>query len=382
DIFKNIYLGLQNVNIILKKAALLKESQEAVSLISELRALRALMHFDLVRMYGPLYSNLGKGAIKADALGIRIAKEPITDLRGTFYRDKVSDVYTFVKQELEESVPNLSKARRKGYFDYWSGTALLAKVYLYMEMNDKAFIAAVEVIEKGGYKLYDRKNYEASWSQEYAGESIFELATSMSDNAGYNALGWMCSEKGNKTVVPTKDMLKLKDADPDDVRFRLFKYSTKDRCFYISGKYPGREGNVKVNNPKVLRLSEVYLIAAEAAFKEGAIVKAGKYLSDLREKRSTLNPRKYDTGITLDDLMYERAIELVGEGNRVWDMWRNQKSIVRYTSMQEKDAKGHSDYLADGTIKFDFYQTIYPIAERELELLPVADREKQQNPGY
>lgn len=382
DIFRNIYLGMQNINIILKKAESLKESSERLALTSELRVIRALLHFDLVRMYGPLYSNLGKGTIKADALGIRIAKEPIVNMRDYFYRDKVSAVYDFIQKELEESVPNLPKAKRKGYIDYWAGTAILAKVYLYMEKNDKALASATEVIEKSGLKLYDMDNYEKSWGEEFGSESILELATSLSDNSGYNSLGWMCSEKGYKTVVPTSDFLKLKEADSKDVRFSLLKYSKKDNCYYISGKYPGREGNVKINNPKVLRLSEIYLIAAESALKLNDVSKAGDYLSDLREKRTELEPRKYDKAVTINDVLYERAIELYGEGNRVWDMWRNQKSVVRYTSLVEKEAKGHSDLLTDGVIKFDFYQTIYPIAERELELLPVGDRGIQQNPGY
>lgn len=192
----------------------------------------------------------------------------------------------------------------------------------------------------------------------------------------------MCNESGYKTIVPTADFVKLKNENPDDIRFALLHYSTKDKCYYISGKYPGRDGNIKINNPKVIRLSEMYLIASEAALKSGNKNIAGKYLSDLRQNRTTVDSRKYDVSITIDDVMYERALELYGEGNRAWDMWRNKLDIIRYRSAAEKDEKGHSDYLTDGVIKYDFYQTIYPIAERELELLPVEDREKQQNPGY
>lgn len=382
SIFRNTYLGIHNINIILQKAEKLQETAEVKSYISELRVLRAMMHFDLVRMYGPLYSNLGKGDIKADALGIRISTEPIKDLRVSFYRDKTSDVYNFVCTELEESLPYMSKTKANGYFDYWSTEALLARVYLYMEENDKAFNAAVDVIENSGRSLYSIDDYVASFGMEYGSESLLELAISVTDNAGYDALGWICSEKGYKTAVPTADFLKLKDENPDDIRFQLFVYSTKDKCYYISDKYPGRDGNVKINNPKVLRLSEMYLIAAESAFKNGNSSKAGKYLSDLREHRTNTDPRKYEQSITLDDVLFERALELFGEGHRAWDLWRNQKSVVRYTSPEEKDAKGHSDYLTDGVIKFDFYQTIYPIAESELVLLPESDRSTQQNPGY
>lgn len=384
SVFRNIYLGLQHINIVLEKADILTESTEKKELIAELRALRALLHFDLVRMYGPLYSNLGKGAIKADALGIRIAKEPIKNLRDGFYRDKVSDVYQFVLKELEEAVVDLPKNKRNGYLNYWGGKALLSKVCLYMDMNREALTHAEDVIANSGLMLYDRSNYVESWKQEYGSESLFELATSQMDNTGYLTLGWFVSEKGNKTVVPTDDFLEFMEQDPNDVRFELLEYSNKDKCYYISGKYPGKESemDIKINNPKVIRLSEVYLIASEAALKLDDLNKAGKILSDLREKRTTTEPRKYESSIELSDVLYERAVELFGEGHRAWDLWRNQLPVVRYRTMLEKNEKGHSDYLDDGVIAFDFYQTIYPIAESELQLLPPQEQSKQQNPGY
>ncbi len=379
---RTVNKGLHNINIILEQASDLQDSDEKKALMSELRVIRALHHFDLVRMYGPLYSNLGKGAIKQDALGIVIAKEPIRDLRAPFYRDKVSDVYDFIKKEFEEAIPALPKNKRNGYINYWGAKALLARVYLYMDMNKEAFAAAKDVIDNSGASLYPINKYKDSWEREYGEEALFELAVSLTDNSGYNSLGWICSEKGYKTAVPTLDFVKIKDANPEDVRFSLWQYSAKDKCYYISGKYPGRDDNIKVNNPKVIRLSEIYLVAAEAALKDGDAVSAGKYLSDLREKRTTSQPRKYETAVTIDDILFERALELYGEGHRVWDMWRNQKDIVRYTSAEEKDEKKHTDDLSDGTIKYDFYKTIYPISEAELDLLPVEDRDKQQNPGY
>jgi starch-binding outer membrane protein, SusD/RagB family len=382
SIFRSIYLGLHNINIILNKASKLTASAAIKANIAELRIIRAMMHFDLIRMYGPAYCNLGKGAIKADALGIRIAKEPIKDMRMAFYRDKVKDVYEFIKSEVEVSLPDMPKAKRNGFLNYWGAEAFLARVYQYMDLNDKAFTAAKDVIDNSGCKLYTIADYVSSWGMEYGSESLFEIATSLTDNAGYYSLGWICSEGGYKTVVPTSDFLELMKGNPSDVRFKLLQYSSKDKCYYISGKYPGREGNIKINNPKVIRLSEMYLIAAESALKLGNTAVAGKYLSDLREHRTTVAPRKYEASITIDDILYESALELYGEGHRAWDLWRNGKSVVRYTSPAEKDAKGHTDYLTDGTVAFDYYQAIYPIAESELLLLPEADRQSQQNPGY
>ncbi len=128
-----------------------------------------------------------------------------------------------------------------------------------------------------------------------------------------------------------------------------------------------------MNNAKVFRLSEVYLIAAEAALKTNN-PDAAKYIDDLRKERiagyaagtttsvtlddilterrleaeaalKTNNPdaAKYiddlrkeriagyaagtTTSVTLDDILTERRLELNGEGHMAWDMWRNGKSV-------------------------------------------------------
>lgn len=380
--FRLIYQGLQNINIILKKSEALKQTDECKALVAELRVQRALLHFDLVRMYGPLYSNLGKGAIKSDAFGIRIAKEPIDNMRAPFYRDQVSDVYAFIQQELEAVVNDLPRERRKGYIDYWSAKAIMARLYLYMENYALALEMSKEIMANTDFRLYEREEYLSVWKETYTSESLFELAVLIDDNVGYGSLGWICSEKGYQSAAATADFLALKEADPEDIRFDLLQYSTKDKCWYPTAKYPGRDGNVKINNPKVIRLSEIYLIASEAALKLGDKPLAGTYLTELRKRRTLTDPEKYLTQITLDDILYERNLELFCEGHRAWDLWRNQRSVERYTSLEEKNEKGHTDNLENGVITFDYYKTIYPIAEREIELLPLEDQAKQQNPGY
>ena len=67
-----------------------------------------------------------------------------------------------------------------------------------------------------------------------------------------------------------------------------------------------------MNNPKVIRLSEVYLIAAEAALKSindnGA--SAAEYINTLRKNRIT-GYEEVST-VTLDDILTERRLELNG----------------------------------------------------------------------
>ena len=82
---------------------------------------------------------------------------------------------------------------------------------------------------------------------------------------------------------------------------------------------------------QIVRLSETYLNAAEAAVKNGDATKAAKYLKAiaLRGNPDYTMPAK----VTLDDVLEERRKELIGEGHRMFDLLRNNLRVcLLYTS--------------------------------------------------
>ncbi|MEG0519161.1 MAG: RagB/SusD family nutrient uptake outer membrane protein [Bacteroidales bacterium] len=377
-IYIHAYKLCNHVAMTIKGAEILAESQEKETLIAEMRVLRALAHFDLAKLWSPLPSNLGKGTISADALGVKIYDEIPKDIRESAYRDKAKDVYAFINKELNDWVPKLSKKKRNGRLDYYGGLALRARFNLYMENWDGALNDALEIMKSGKYSLYNMDEYVSVWEKEFTSESIFELRVTETEPNQWVSIGTIAGNLYH-IIGTTKDFEKLMKTDPNDVRFDVYVYSKTEQYYTPKLKYVGRDGNEKVCSPKLFRLSEMYLIAAEAAMRLGK-TDAGKYLSDLREKRTTTTPRKYDAGITLDDVLYERRIELACEGHRAWDLWRNLKPVVRWTTSEEKLEKRHMDIY--GVIPFDHFHRVWPIPDRELQLLPESERAGQQNPGY
>ena len=71
-----------------------------------------------------------------------------------------------------------------------------------------------------------------------------------------------------------------------------------------------------------IRLGEIYLNAAEAAFELGQTVDALKYINTLRERAGF--PANSLTTLTLAKIQNERRVELAFEDHRVWDLkrWR------------------------------------------------------------
>ena len=70
---------------------------------------------------------------------------------------------------------------------------------------------------------------------------------------------------------------------------------------------PAVNGDVRYSNVPLLRLSEVYLSAAEAAFQAGDKNKAANLLNDIISNRTTDESKQVTSGnITLDRIYIER----------------------------------------------------------------------------
>lgn len=97
-------------------------------------------------------------------------------------------------------------------------------------------------------------------------------------------------------------------------------------------KYPGKTGdNPQDNDICIIRLSEVYLNAAEAAFKLGGAENLKFSLDCLNAIVSRANPVKSvkESELSLERILKERRKELVGEGHAFFDAMRNGLSVNR-----------------------------------------------------
>ena len=101
-----------------------------------------------------------------------------------------------------------------------------------------------------------------------------------------SSIGYFTHASGYGECAATESFLEELAKHPGDIRTELFAKETDNG---YDGTYPqkykGRDGQIYVNNPKVVRLSEVYLIAAEAALKAGDTSAAAGYMNTLRKNR-------------------------------------------------------------------------------------------------
>ena len=318
--------------------------EDLASIKAEALVLRGLALFNLTRFFGMPYM-YDNGA----SLGVPIVTSP-TDPTSAPARNTVAECYGQVVADFTEALPDLTREKADGYVNYWAAQALLSRVYLDMGEYQAAWDAATDVIENNGglYQLYTQSEYAAVWGQDFQSESLFELYITMTEPAGGTGGEGAPMVYANEAtfdwnnLILTEDYLDLLEQDPDDVRHSVTVASVtpdngglpeaaRDRKVFLT-KFPGKTGNPQDNDICIIRLSEVYLNAAEAGFHlGGSYAETGRtYLNDLISQRTPNTGMQVSTaGFTIDRILEEVRRELVGEGQVFFDFLRNGKPIVR-----------------------------------------------------
>lgn len=384
-----IVIGRANRIIAAAEGGALSDAAEAKATIdqyaAEAKVLRALAHFDLVRIYGKPYTE-DQGA----SLGVPLVTE-VLESGAKPARSTVKEVYDQVVKDLDEAIKSgaLTTETEPGYVSVWGAKAILSRVYLNMGDYTNALATAEDIIKKSGAKLWTRDQYLKAWDAGTPNESefLFRLNVSGStDNNDLNGIGNLQGRDGYKEMVATKKFVDMLSADANDVRNDMFLPATADKEVAAYGtnkvylnKLRGQGGNLRnVTIIPIIRLSEVYLTAAECAFRNNDKTKAVEYLNDLVKNRTTTEASLATVdNITLERILIERRKELIGEGQRYFDALRNNETITRYTSEADK---GWHKTLSKEAQSFDrdYFKAIAAIPQAEINANPNI----KQNTGY
>lgn len=384
-----IVIGRANRIIAAAEGGALSDAAEAKATIdqyaAEAKVLRALAHFDLVRIYGKPYTE-DQGA----SLGVPLVTG-VLESNAKPARSTVAEVYTQVVKDLTEAISSnaLATETEPGYVSVWGAKAILSRVYLNMGDYANALSVAEDIIKNSGAALWTRDQYFKAWDASTPNESefLFRLNVAGStDSNDLNGIGNLQQREGYKEMVATKKFVDMLTSDPEDVRNDMFLPATaaKEVATYATNKVylnklRGQGGNLRnVTIVPIIRLSEVYLTAAECAFRNNDKTKAVEYLNDLVKNRTTTEASLATVdNITLERILIERRKELIGEGQRYFDALRNNETITRYTSEADK---GWHKTLSKEAQSFDrdYFKAIAAIPQEEINANPNI----KQNTGY
>lgn len=373
--------------------------------VGEAKFLRAYSYWFLLDKFCENYSKVG-GSTPAKGLPLVTVYNPTGDTSKYPGRSTQDETYTLVESDLTDAYNALKEYEASGvngakdnvapmakYLSSWAVVALQARVALLKGDYPTAYNKAREVIESGVYTLSDTDNYADMWTNDDSQEIIFRPAASQTELPASTGGYYLGTNQKSADYIPTQAVLYAYDTD--DVRFKAFfkqlavEVEGARYGVYAFNKFPGN-AELKVssttpnfcNYPKVFRLSEMYLIAAEAGIQVN-LSGANKYMNDFMKNRYTAYEEESFTASSLTTAVRnERYLEFIGEGMRLSDLRRWGQGFTRSVDYSGVNPSAAGIIVPLGAVTYsnDDHRLVWPIPSDEIETNPQI--KGQQNPGY
>ncbi|OQA99302.1 MAG: SusD family protein [Bacteroidetes bacterium ADurb.Bin217] len=366
------YNIITNVNAILEASETHTElsENERQTIQGEAYTLRALVYFDLIRMFAHEYtttSGIDGANGKGGHLGVPLITQTISlDSAKRINRATVATVFSqIISDALKADTLLINQTFSPLRCNQKTAQSIAAMIYLTIKDYNKAIEYANKALET--ISLEPSSSYVTSWQEKYSSESIFSVSITETDNPGTNSIGHMLSPKGYGGIVPSADLLNL--YSNQDIRSQFIEKNQED--FFI--KYPGQNNVLGIDNIPIIRASELYFIIAESYANKGKTV-AGFYpLAQQALEAIVHRANNSAEPITLigDELISkiheEYRKEFAFEGKRFFQLKRMHADISRTNCISSQCN------LIYGNSKFTF-----PIPYTDIQ----TNKNILQNPGY
>lgn len=349
NIWGPYYTMLANVNNVITGAEKIvpgeKETDIYYQNVGEAYFMRAYVYYNLVNLYGKAYWNEATGTADNETLGVPLNLE--YNIEQKLPRSTVKAVYEQVLADLSKVDENWAKVGNFSASDFDGSpsrftpdalSAFRARVYLSMGEWKKAIAAAEEVIIPNAYPLLEDSEFTDMWKNDKGSEILMHLYIDETETPNQNSsyLGYIANtDTYAPDFIPTKGFVDM--YEDSDIRktayFLTYNVSmgavtlpplTLFNKFPLTKKFSAT-GNY-AHSPILFRSAELYLIAAEAAAREGNNTKALEYLNKLRAARGLAAAPGTDL---LNEIKEERIRELAGEGFYLYDLKRWNRGIDR-----------------------------------------------------
>jgi hypothetical protein len=357
------YVAIQRANIVLNRIDNVIFKDEAVknARIGEMKFIRALVYFNMVRLYGD----------------VPLVTQETTNPNSYFGQGRTSKdlVYNQILQDLTEAEPLLPvSTSQAGKVIKTASQALLGKVY--MTLNDWSNAKIWLDKAKGSnvhelvpladvFAINKETNKEIIFSVQFA-SGINGNSEGSSMYQQYSPTGTENGAKGHN--LPTKSLYELYTAE--DLRKGTYIDITSGGVPYSlkltrNASVPADGGS----NVVVLRYADVLLMLAEIENELGNTAVAVSYLNQVRTRAGLSETAATTQSEVRKAIEMERQLEFVCEGHRWFDLLRTGRAI-------EVMNKWFADQNIHITI--DAHHLLLPIPLSQIN----TDASIKQNPGY
>lgn len=407
--WREAYTAINQCNLIIENADNLPEGCE--DYLAQAHGLRGWNFLNLYHLFCPAYLNKTLGGDNGKGLFLRLSSAS---------SDKSTDVpRSDLKASMQQIIDDLTYAYEhcsstsNYYINKKNAALFLARTYLemgnYQKASEFAEIAASNTFD--GSNLMSQEEYQAGfmtansewlWGFKFDSEStniyasipsFYHAATAMDANSTFGTANYGKQVPGEKvddrveylannaidylvgygTIRIAKSFTDIFKKDENGVWTdcrALFPFYVDSKDGYFTAKFNNRS-TLGVADFPMGRISEAYLIEAEAKMKLNDAATGLRVLNALQTKRGGT----VSTEITIDEIWNERRRELYGEGFALTDLKRLNLPLHR---------EGEDQWSSTKDLPADSPRMMFPIPDDELDYNPyyknsTADYNKGQN---
>ncbi|OCX53839.1 hypothetical protein BEL04_06020 [Mucilaginibacter sp. PPCGB 2223] len=391
--WQNFYNAIANVNVAINgyptiPATAASDIASINQYLGDAYLARAYYYHRLILRWAKPY----EPATAATDLGVPLVLT--YDISALPARATVKAVYDQIISDItkaENLLAGTAGAQGSKYFTIDAARALEARVRLSMQDWTGAYNAANTLITGGKYPLItSQAAFSAYWATDGVQETIMQMAVNSSELPNVNNiyLGLRAADlKYDPDFVPSQWVINMY-ASADIRKAAYFAQlpvivqGVNYPNTWLVNKYPGNPIYFTtaitnyVNVPKVFRIAEMYLIAAEAAKNANNEPNALIALNALRIARG-LTP-SVSTGAALtQDIRDERFRELAFEGFRLDDLKRWHLGFTRNSPQNANMLTQGSQYYTL-SVAADADKFVWGIPTNDI----VINKNLVQNPGW
>lgn len=381
DMWSHSYNDINRANTILHYIDGVEAGEERINWAKgQAYAIRGYLYFNLLKIYARPYM-YQTPYVQGEPLGVEYKTEPFLGVdEQTFQaRGTIDEGYNLVLDDLTIAKELLSNEQYPIFFTKTAVKALLARLHLYMGNWQEAINLAEDVINEAPNGLIEADNYIDAFANSPGSESILEFTYTQTDRPtltnSITGLAYYAPDEGPYfgDIILRQDLIDLLEEyrDMGDVRSELFFYDTKAGLnVAYQKKFASHRGEHYWDDIKVIRMAEMYMIAAEGYVELEEFDHARDVLNEFRAHRGSGDIVVDDNkGDFINLILNERRVEFFSEMSHRWfDLRRRGMDIP----------KGVEGIDQGSPLDFNDYRVVDRIPLAEISANPNCI----QNPGY
>lgn len=366
-------------------------SAERAQYKAEGKILRALVYFDMVRIFGnvPVITKVAGN----------ITSETIADVYPDYFpmQSTEEETYEQIIKDLTEALEHApaNNPSNKTILSKSVAQASLAKAYAEKPLRDyEQVIKYCDMLEADGFKLVDdfsdlfgMNDDSTNPKMRNTAESILEIqyfpgnGNWVSWMLGRDLINWNLNFTWAKWITPSRDLINLYNREGDTKRYEesVVWYETGWSNYYPASNYPFAYKCRSANSSIIkLRFADILLLKAEALIMKDSpdLSGAATIIDRVRERAGIAKLPQNIRGnkeSMLKALLDERRMELAFEGQRWFDLCRLNKVEEVMNAVFAKD-EGRIPQI------YKFNEDSYRLAIPQSAI--DANENLVQNPGY